>query len=271
MNEGKSYLSKLNHDNQSSYSANSISNSKSRLIFSVSCHHMPIPTSQPATADQSTGPSSPSSNPNDPASSSSRSMPSAPKFSILPMRTRKTPKLTLVLDLDETLVHSEMVPTFTPDSIFKISLNSELYNIYVYYRPGLIGFLNSVCNIFEVVIFTASMKPYAEQVLKALDPYNRLKYRFYRDCCTEMDGNYVKDLRVLGRDLSKVIIIDNSDISFSFQPENGILIKSWFNDQTDRELETIQQFLMSLAGCEDVRPALRKKINSLNTIIDLII
>jgi CTD small phosphatase-like protein 2 len=178
--------------------------------------------------------------------------------------------MTLVLDLDETLVHSEMVPTSTPNTIFKIRLNDILYNIYVYYRPGLLSFLNSVCNIYEVVIFTASMKPYAEQVLKALDPYNRLKYRFYRDCCTEMNGNYIKDLRVLGRDLSQVIIIDNSEIAFSFQPENGILIKSWFSDQTDRELDSIQSFLMSLSECEDVRPALRKNC-SLNTKIDLII
>lgn len=271
MSEGKSFQSKLNQDNQSSDSANSISSSKSTTIFSVPCHHSPISASRPVTTNQSTEPSISPSNPNIPASLSTLSIPSAPKFSILPMRTRKTPKHTLVLDLDETLVHSEMVPTLTPDSIFKISLNSELYNIYVYYRPGLISFLNSVCNIFEVVIFTASMKPYAEQVLKALDPYNRLKYRFYRDCCTELNGNYVKDLRVLGRDLSKVIIIDNSDVSFAFQPENGILIKSWFNDQTDRELEYIEMFLKSLAGCEDVRPALRKKFNSLNTIVDLII
>jgi CTD small phosphatase-like protein 2 len=191
------------------------------------------------------------------------------KSSILPMRTRKTPKFTLVLDLDETLVHSEMMPSSTPDNIFKIKLNDSLYNIYVFYRPGLVNFLDSVCALFEVVIFTASMKPYAEQVLKGLDPHNRLKYKFYRDTCTELNGNYVKDLRLLGRDLSRVIIVDNSEVAFSFQPENGILIKSWFFDRDDRELENIQRFLTRINSCEDVRPLLQKSFCELSSKIDL--
>ena len=271
MNIGKPYQPKLNQDNQSSDSASSISSSNAKLIFSVPCHHSSIPEITSLAISQATESSSYSSNTTSSEILNILSIPCAPKISVLPMRTRKTPKLTLVLDLDETLVHSEMIPTSTPNTIFKIRLNDELYNIYVYYRPGLLSFLNSVCDIYEVVIFTASMKPYAEQVLKALDPSNRLKYRFYRDCCTEMNGNYIKDLRVLGRDLSQVIIIDNSEVAFSFQPENGILIKSWFSDQTDRELDSIRLFLMTLSDCEDVRPALRKNPCSLNSKIDLII
>ena len=149
-----------------------------------------------------------------------------PFYKILPMKTRKTPKITLVLDLDETLVHSDMVSQGNTDHIFKIRVNQEIYNIYVCYRPGLFNFLSFVCGAFEVVIFTASMKAYAEQVLKEIDPKYLLRYKFYREACFEIDGNYIKDLRLLGRNLKHVVIIDNSAQAFSFQPDNGILISS---------------------------------------------
>lgn len=180
-----------------------------------------------------------------------------PSYKILPMKTRKTPRVTLVLDLDETLVHSEMTPITNPDHIFKIRLNHDLYNIYVAYRPGLLAFLQTVCSAFEVVIFTASMRAYAEQVLKALDPQYRLRYKFYRESCVEVKGNYVKDLRLLGRDLAQVVIIDNSEPAFYCQPENGILIPSWFNDQNDRELEKLFPVLEGLRNSQDVREFLR--------------
>jgi CTD small phosphatase-like protein 2 len=191
-----------------------------------------------------------------------------PDYKILPMRTRKTPKVTLVLDLDETLVHSEMKPIPNPDHTFRIRLNQNLYDVYVAYRPGLLYFLQSVCKEFEVVIFTASVKLYGEHVLKVLDnagskknPSYRLRYKFYRDSCTKIKGNYVKDLRLLGRDLSQVVIIDNSEQAFSFQPENGILISSWFNDQNDKELEKMLDLLAQLKDCQDVREFLQNNIN----------
>jgi CTD small phosphatase-like protein 2 len=180
-----------------------------------------------------------------------------PEYKVLPMRTRKIPRITLVLDLDETLVHSEMNPLPHSDDIFKIKVNQIEHTIYVAYRPGLLKFLKSVCEKFEVVIFTASMKKYAEQVLKALERHVRLRYKFYRDNCVEVKGQYIKDLRILGRDLRKVVIIDNSEQAFSCQPENGILISSWFNDQNDRELEKVHKLLMGMEMYEDVRDFLQ--------------
>ncbi|OMJ78709.1 hypothetical protein SteCoe_21429 [Stentor coeruleus] len=180
-----------------------------------------------------------------------------PNYTILPMKTRKTPRITLVLDLDETLVHSETKPLPHSDHIFNISVNKVVYTVYVAYRPWLLEFLEFVCDKFEVVIFTASMKLYAEKVLKVLDPNNKLRYKFYRDSCVEVKGQFVKDLRVFGRDLREVVIVDNSDLAFSCQPENGILISSWFNDQNDRELEKLHRFLMEVSTFEDVREFLR--------------
>ncbi|OMJ91319.1 hypothetical protein SteCoe_6107 [Stentor coeruleus] len=185
----------------------------------------------------------------------------SPKCRVLAMKTRSTPRITLVLDLDETLVHSEMNPLPHSDVIFKIKVNQIEHTIYVAYRPGLLEFLKSVCKKFEVVIFTASMKKYAEEVLKSLEQHIRLRYKLYRDNCVEIKGQYVKDLRILGRDLKKVVIVDNSEQAFSCQPENGILISSWFKDQNDRELENVHKLLMNMEMYEDVRDFLRLSKN----------
>ena len=180
-----------------------------------------------------------------------------PTYKILPMKTRKSPRVTLVLDLDETLVHSELNELTNSNLTFSIRLNQQLCTIYVAYRPGLFDFFQAVCSVFEVVIFTASMRAYAEQVLRALDPHYRLKFKFYRESCIEVQGNYIKDLRLLGRDLKHVAIIDNSEQAFYCQPENGILIPSWFNDQNDRELEKLLPMLEQMKSCDDVREFLR--------------
>ena len=77
-----------------------------------------------------------------------------------------------------------------------------------------------------------------------------------------MEGNFLKDLSVLDRDLSKTVLVDNSPHAFGYQVDNGIPIESWFEDPDDRELLKLAKFLKGLLGRDDVRPMIRDKFKS---------
>ena len=172
---------------------------------------------------------------------------------------------TLVLDLDETLVHSCVEGEGAGDDFdftFPVHLNGDVYTIFVWIRPGALTFLEQMSRHYEIVIFTASQKVYAETLLNILDHERRfIRHRLFRDSCVLVAGNYLKDLSILGRDLKETIIVDNSPQAFAFQLANGVPIESWFDDDKDRELIKLVPFLrkLSSATCEDVRPHIQKR------------
>ncbi|KAG2485957.1 hypothetical protein HYH03_015400 [Edaphochlamys debaryana] len=190
---------------------------------------------------------------------------------LLPLQTRALAgRKTLVLDLDETLVHSSLEAVDRPDFSFPVTFNGADHTVYVRQRPHLRDFMVRVASLFEVVVFTASQRIYAERLLDILDPGQALvRHRIYRDSCVVVDGNYLKDLSVLGRELAHTIIVDNSPQAFGFQVDNGIPIESWYDDDADVELLKLLPFLEGLAGeaVPDVRPAIRQQFR-LRELID---
>lgn len=163
-------------------------------------------------------------------------------------------KKTLVLDLDETLVHSTFEPVKNPDLVLPVIIKGTTYKINVMIRPGTKEFLARMGELYEVVVFTASLSEYAEPLCKELDTTNCISYLLFRQHCTPVNGIYVKDLSLLGRDIRNVILVDNSPNSFLFQPENAYHIKNFFDDKTDRELDRLAYFLEHVTKVKDVRP-----------------
>ena len=177
----------------------------------------------------------------------------------LPPKTSN--KKTLVLDLDETLVHSQFLEFSSPsDIIIKIEIEKEIYDIHVLVRPGVKEFLEKMEKYYEIVIFTASISKYADILLNIIDPKGLCPFRLFREHCTLINNTFVKDLKKLGRDLKDIIIVDNSPLSYSFHPENGLPILSWFEDKNDRELYNIIPLLIFLSDVKDVREYIPKLV-----------
>ena len=110
-------------------------------------------------------------------------------------------KKTLIFDLDETLIHCvDDIAADPPDVVLPVTFpNGEVVDAGVNIRPGAVECLKEVNKSFQVVVFTASHKFYADVVLDHLDPTGELiQYRLYRDSCYQTaDGVYVKDLRII--------------------------------------------------------------------------
>ena len=162
-------------------------------------------------------------------------------------------KKTLILDLDETLVHSSFTPFTKNDIVLEVDFEGVIYNIYVLIRPFAKEFLINVSKYFELVVFTASIPKYASPLLDILDKEKNIKHRLYREHCTFIDGLYIKDLKRLNRPLKDMIIVDNSPLAYIFNEENGLPIKTWYDDRKDNELNKILPLIIFLSKVDDVR------------------
>jgi len=164
----------------------------------------------------------------------------------------------LVLDLDETLIHSF---TFMPER-YDFKVEAQLFGrshlFYVSKRPHCDYFLQKVAQWYDLAVFTASMKGYAEPVIDFLNTNGSLfKQRLYRkDCQTSTGDVYFKDLSIFDRPMSHVCLLDNSRTSFVASPDNGILISDWISDPKDECLLDLIPLLKVLAQVSDLQEVL---------------
>ena len=173
-------------------------------------------------------------------------------------------KKTLILDLDETLVHSAFAP-FQRKSDLILNINIEGINrtLYVLKRPYIDKFLNELSMLYEIIIFTASISQYANPLLDELDKNNCIKYRYFREHCTFTNGIYIKDLKIFDRKINNMIIIDNNPVSYDNNIENGIPILSWYDNINDEELLKLLPILkyMSNSNIQDVRTVINQIVD----------
>jgi Dullard-like phosphatase family protein len=106
---------------------------------------------------------------------------------------------TLVLDLDETLVHSQFNQIKNPDFIIPVDIEGTICNIFVQKRPGVENFLKEMSKYYELVIFTASLSKYAEPLMNQMDTSGFCTMRLFREHCTYINGVFTKDMSKLGR------------------------------------------------------------------------
>ncbi|KAK4998979.1 Nuclear envelope morphology protein 1 [Elasticomyces elasticus] len=191
-----------------------------------------------------------------------------------------TPKKTLVIDLDETLIHSMAkggrmstgymveVKLGAPVGGAGIVLGPQVPILYyVHERPFCHEFLRKVCKWYNLIVFTASVQEYADPVIDWLE--RERKYfsgRYYRQHCTLRNGAYIKDLSQVEPDLSKVMILDNSPMSYIFHEDNAIPIEGWISDPTDNDLLHLVPFLEGLQYVTDVRALLALRLGETERI-----
>ncbi|XP_059583509.1 carboxy-terminal domain RNA polymerase II polypeptide A small phosphatase 1 isoform X2 [Alligator mississippiensis] len=167
-------------------------------------------------------------------------------------------KLCAVIDLDETLVHSSFKPVSNADFIIPVEIDGVIHQVYVLKRPHVDEFLQRMGQLFECVLFTASLAKYADPVADLLDKRGAFRARLFRESCVFHRGNYVKDLSRLGRDLRRVLIVDNSPASYVFHPNNAVPVASWFDNMADTELLDLLPFFEGLSRVDDVYSVLRQ-------------
>ena len=172
--------------------------------------------------------------------------------------------LTIVLDLDKTLIYCEDEEDENYEEEEDEEKEEEVKNEIIL-RPGLYEFLDSLMKLkCELIIFTSSKKQKADEYINKIEKNKKYFNKIlYRDYCTLIGAAYVKDISKLGRDLSKTIIIDNDLGCFYLQQENGILIKSFNGEKDDKNLFNLSNILEKIikSPFNDIRYELDKYKN----------
>jgi len=170
-----------------------------------------------------------------------------------PVSATNKGKKCLVLDLDETLVHSSLAEEPGAHMVIPVHIDNGIKDVYVIKRPGVDDFLKRMGEQYEIIIYTASLSKYADPLLDQLDVHKVISKRLFRENCVYHQGHYVKDLSLVNRDLQHCIIVDNSPMSYTFHPENAIDCGSFIDDPKDTEMWQIGDFLSGISKCDDVR------------------
>ena len=168
-------------------------------------------------------------------------------------------KLTLVLDLDETLIHF-------PDD--KMDNFEEEINYSLKIRPFASELLEKLHPHYELIIYTAANQDYADMIIDKFDKKKLISHRLYRQHLTLHNDRLIKDLSKLGRDLDKIIILDDTPENFILQKRNGIYLKPWRGEKSDKCLLWISSVFLNFVvlDCKDIRDVLEEFKQMLSSI-----
>ncbi|CAD8056115.1 unnamed protein product [Paramecium sonneborni] len=188
-----------------------------------------------------------------------------PKPIIIPKDPKDTKKYTLLLDLDETLVHCTLDLKLPCDKKLIIKLSQdETFQVGVSVRPGLQIMLELLEPNFEIIVFTASHGQYAKRIVEYIDPKRIISRVLSREHCSFSDqGQYVKDLSIIkNRPLSRTVLVDNSAISYFYQLDNGVPIIPFYDNKSDKQLLALAKYLNGMVGIDDIREYNQKNLKT---------
>ena len=180
-------------------------------------------------------------------------------------KKKKCYKYTLVLDLDETLVYLMQNNIYVKEE-GKVGDGKHT----LIFRPGLIDFLKKMRPLFELVIFSFGTYEYVNNVIKIIEKKGKFfEHVLYRQHATDRNGEYVKDLSLLGRDLKNIIIVDDIPQVFKMQEKNGICIKPFYGDIiTDKNtLNILGKILEKIRFDADEDGDIRKSLDKQRNLI----
>lgn len=157
-------------------------------------------------------------------------------------------KKILLLDLDETLIHTDFVEPERFDFTLKIHNGIKFQKGWVSVRPHLDLFLKTVSSHYELWIWTAGTKQYADYVIDKIDKHKLIKKRLYRkDCLVRKTVSdkiiYIKDIKKLNLQPNSVFLIDNNINSAIKQPDLILLIKDFFGSPKDNQLILLTHYI----------------------------
>ena len=152
------------------------------------------------------------------------------------IRQPSNKRYTLILDLEETLLNFRLKSENRGEGVLKL-------------RPGLFEFLDAVQIFYEIILFTASSQDYAENLIDNIEEKKKyFEYKFFRQHNVIIENDFVKDLSRIGRDLDKMIIVDNMPQNYRLHKKNGINIKGfWGEELNDRILYNLKDILVRIA------------------------
>ena len=173
----------------------------------------------------------------------------------------KDKQYSLILDLDETLIYAQRN--------FNYKLRKSENNINkkrIILRPCLHEFLHDMKDLFELIVFSSGTPDYVNPIIRIIEKNEKyFDYILYRHHITlDDDGNNVKNLDLLGRDLKNVIIVDDIPRYYHLQKENGINIKPFCGNilSDTKTLKTLNNVLkkirIDVEESKDIRVSLEK-------------
>ena len=156
---------------------------------------------------------------------------------------------TLVLDITNTLINIKYA-----DSQGQILIPNL--------RPGIFSFLNSVKPLYELVAFSSETREFSDVILNEIEKNKKFfDFKLYKDHCTLYKNRFVKDITKLGRDIRKIIIVDDDENNFVLNKENGIKIKPFLGEENNNDTSLFELkkilILFERMGLDDVRKGIK--------------